>query len=71
MQKGMRNCAPICLAKASHVNERIYGAKTAKYVKLIGGRRVSVDLSINSVVCRDAGGEWSYELLMENPLRPT
>jgi len=27
---------------------------------------VSVDLSINRVVCRDTGGEWSYELLLRN-----
>jgi len=53
-------------AKASNVNKGIHGAKTAKYFKLIGGRRVSVDLSINSVLCRDTGGEWSYELLMQN-----
>ncbi len=53
-------------ARASNVGKGTYGAKTVKYVKLIGGRRVSVDLSINSVVCRDTGGEWSYELLMRS-----
>lgn len=53
-------------AKASSVGKGIHGAKAAKYVKLIGGRRVSVDLSINSVVCRDTEGEWGYELLLRN-----
>jgi len=52
--------------KASSVGKGIHGAKTVKYVKLIGGRRVSVDVSVNSVVCRDTGGEWSYELLSRN-----
>jgi len=46
--------------------ERIYGGKTREYIKLIGGRRVSVDLFVNSIVCRQTGGEWSYELIKPN-----
>jgi hypothetical protein len=52
--------------KASKVNKGIHGARTAKYVKLIGGRKVLVDLSINSVVCRETEGEWTYDLLLKN-----
>lgn len=43
-----------------------HGAKTVRYVKLIGGRRVSVDLYVNAVICRDTLGEWSHELLLQN-----
>jgi hypothetical protein len=53
-------------AKASNVNRGAHGSKMAKYSKLIGGRRVSVDIGINSIVCRDTDGEWSYELLSKN-----
>ncbi|MGA2874145.1 MAG: hypothetical protein ABSE82_01290 [Nitrososphaerales archaeon] len=47
-------------------NVGTHGSKTAKYSKLIGGRRVSVDIGINSIVCRNTEGEWSYELLSKN-----
>ena len=45
-----------------------HGAKKAKYVKMIGGRRVAVDLYANSVLSRDTGGEWRYELLLQNSI---
>lgn len=54
--------------KVSNLNRESHKAKTAKYVKLIEGRRVSVDLSINGVKCRDTGGQWSYETLSRNSL---
>ena len=52
--------------KASGWSKGTHGAKTVRYIKLIGGRRVSVDLYVNAVLCRDTGGEWSHELLLEN-----
>lgn len=55
-------------AKASGVIKGVHGAKTTRYVKLVGGGRVSVDLYANSVVCRDTGGEWSYQLILRNSL---
>jgi len=45
---------------------RLYGARTHEYVKLIGGRRVSADLFADSLVCRQTGGEWGYELVRQN-----
>lgn len=54
--------------KASNLSRESHKAKTAKYVKLIAGRRVSVDLSLNGVKCRDTGGQWSYETLSKNSL---
>jgi len=47
---------------------RIYGGKNYEYVKLIGGRRVTVDLFVDTMVCRQTGGAWSYELLKQNSL---
>ncbi len=44
----------------------IYGGKVQEYVKLIGGRRVSADLFVNGMVCRQTGGAWSYELIKQN-----
>lgn len=44
----------------------IHGARTLQYVKLIGGRSVSVDVYVNSVVCRQTRGMWSYELISQN-----
>src|SRR5438093_362685 len=44
-------------AKATNLLKGIHGAKTAKYVKLIGGRGVGVDLYVNSVLSRDTEGE--------------
>lgn len=55
-------------AKATNLLKGIHGAKTAKYVKIIGGRRVAVDLYANSVLSRDTGGEWSYNQVFENSL---
>ncbi len=61
------------LAKEGYKEEKAYGrlkgihrAKTVKYVKLIGGRMVSVDLYVNAVLCQDTGGEWSHELFEQN-----
>ena len=54
--------------KATNLPRGIHGAKTAKYVKMIGGRRVAVDLYANSVLSRDTGGEWRYELLLQNSI---
>ncbi|MBI2184393.1 MAG: hypothetical protein HYU39_05480 [Thaumarchaeota archaeon] len=44
----------------------IYGAKTQQYMKAVGDRKVSVDLLVNSLLCRQTGGEWSYELIRRN-----
>lgn len=44
----------------------IYGAKTQQYGKPVGDRKVSVDLLVNSLLCRQTGGEWSYELIRKN-----
>ncbi len=52
--------------KASGWLKEIHGAKTVRYVKVIVGRRVSVELYVNGVLCRDTGGEWSHELLLQN-----
>ncbi len=46
----------------------IHGAKTAKYFKSIEGKRVAVDLYVNSVLSRDTLGEWSYESILKNSL---
>ncbi|NWG09388.1 MAG: hypothetical protein HXX80_03610, partial [Nitrososphaerales archaeon] len=48
--------------------ERVYGGKTREYIKLIEGRRVSVDLFVNDMVCRQTSGAWSYELIRQNSL---
>ena len=48
--------------------QRIHRGKTVEYIKLIGGRRVSVDLFVNSMVCRQTGGAWSYELIRQNSI---
>jgi len=45
---------------------RIHGGKIQEYVKLIGGRRVTVDLFVDTMVCRQTGGAWSHELLEQN-----
>ena len=52
--------------KATNFPKAIHGAKTAKYVKMIGGRRVAVDIYANSMLSRDTGGEWSYDKIVEN-----
>lgn len=44
----------------------VYGGKVNEYTKLIQGRRVSVDLFLNGMICRQTGGAWSYELIKEN-----
>ncbi len=44
----------------------IYGAKTQQYMKAVGDRKVSVDMLLNSLLCRQTGGEWRYELLRKN-----
>ncbi|MBI4257325.1 MAG: hypothetical protein HY619_00060 [Thaumarchaeota archaeon] len=44
----------------------IYGAKTQQYSKPVGDRKVSVDLLVNSLLCRQTGGEWSHELIRKN-----
>jgi len=48
--------------------EEVYGGRTREYVKLIGGRRVSVDLFVDCLICRRTGGVWSYELMRQNSL---
>jgi len=45
---------------------RISDGKIQEYVKLIGGRRVTADLFMDTMVCRQTGGPWSYELLKQN-----
>lgn len=46
----------------------IYGAQVREYNKLVGNRRVSVDIFVNSVTCRETGGEWSYPLIRKNAI---
>ena len=46
----------------------LYGAQTVEYTKLIGNRRVSVDLFVNSVMCRQTGGEWGYSLIRKHSI---
>lgn len=46
--------------------EKVSDGKAQEYIKLIGGRRVSVDLFVNSMVCRQTGGAWDYELIRRN-----
>lgn len=38
------------------VAESIQGAKGIKYAKLIGGRKVSVDMFVDKVICRQTRG---------------
>ncbi len=52
--------------RATNFPKAIHGAKTAKYVKMIGGRRVAVDVYTNSLLSRNTGGEWSYDKIVEN-----
>ncbi len=54
--------------KKETILKGIHGAKTAKYAKSIGGKRVAVDLYVNSVLSRDTGGEWSYESILKNSM---
>lgn len=41
---------------------------TLEYAKPVGGRPVSVDLYVDSVVCRQTGGSWTYDLVRENSI---
>src|SRR3990172_244482 len=41
-------------------------ATVEKFTKLIGGRRVSVDLFIDQLICRQTAGKWTYDLLRRN-----
>ncbi len=52
--------------KRTRLFKGIYGARVGEYIKLVGGRRVSVDLFINSMICRQTGGRWSYRLIRKN-----
>ncbi len=54
--------------ESTHLQKGIHDARTAKYVMLVGGRKVAVDLYANSVLSRDTGGEWSYESISQNSL---
>ncbi|MBI2648970.1 MAG: nucleotidyltransferase [Thaumarchaeota archaeon] len=54
--------------KATDLQKGIHGARTVRYVRLIGGKRVAVDLYTNSVLSRDTAGEWSYDKMIENSL---
>ena len=46
----------------------LYRAHFKEYGKLIGNRKVSVDLFVNSVTCRQTNGEWSYSLIRKNSI---
>ncbi len=54
--------------KSTQLQKGTHGAKTAKYVKQVGGRKVAVDLYVNSVLSRNTGGEWSYESISQNSM---
>jgi len=41
-------------------------ATVEKFTKPIGGRRVSVDLFIDQVICRQTGGKWTYDFIRRN-----
>ncbi len=41
-------------------------ATVEKFTKLIGGGRVSVDLFIDQVICRQTGGKWTYDFIRRN-----
>lgn len=52
----------------AHVSRGLRGGKTLEYVKLVGDRPVSMDLYVDSVVCRQTGGSWTYNLVRENSI---
>ncbi|MBI2127149.1 MAG: hypothetical protein HYU02_07555 [Thaumarchaeota archaeon] len=54
--------------KATRKIKGFSGKQTKEYSKLIGNRRVSVDLFANSVTCRQTNGEWSYSLIRKNSI---
>ena len=46
--------------------DEIYGGRFIRYVKKINELPVSIDLLINSLVCRQTGGSWSYDYVSAN-----
>ncbi|MEM2785585.1 MAG: nucleotidyl transferase AbiEii/AbiGii toxin family protein [Candidatus Nitrosotenuis sp.] len=44
----------------------IYGVKMRKYVKLVGSRKVSVEVFPKEVSCRQTDGIWDFELVVTN-----
>ena len=46
--------------------DEIYGGRFIRYVKKINELPVSIDLLIDSLVCRQTGGSWSYDYISTN-----
>lgn len=44
--------------------DREYGGGFVRYVKKVGGLPVSVDLFVDSLVCRDTDGAWSHDYIV-------
>lgn len=57
------------VARISRGLKGIQETKTVRYVTLIAGRRVYVDLFVNSVRCRDTQGEWRHKLILQNSVK--
>ncbi len=72
--KGMKEVGGILEKQGYKVESRakmrpIYGVKLMKYVKLAGAGKVSVDIFLKEVSCRQTDGSWSLELIVENSTR--
>jgi hypothetical protein len=48
------------------VPKATHNSQVTNYSKFVKGKGVSIDLYVNSLVCRDTSGEWSYDLLSKN-----
>ncbi len=46
--------------------DKRYGGRIVRYVKRLAGLPVSADLMVNSLVCRDTEGAWSFEHIYSN-----
>ncbi len=45
-----------------------HAVRMEKFTKLVGGRRVSVDMFVDRVVSRETAAEWTYDFIKRNSL---
>lgn len=67
-RKNVRTIERILTEQAyrKHRKQAEHAVMTEKFTKLVGGRRVSVDMFIDRVVCRQTAGKWVYDLIKRN-----